>query len=184
MTTLTTTAPTTLAQAFERAIHGAAERAAQRAAGVVMRTDRMPPIDVSPARVVFRADEHPTIEDRAPERIDWFSPGTTLALADIGTERLRQEEKYPGTTCAALDMTPTDKLTILVAEVGEAAEEAKMLRWPRTIPARIGGHALGRDAEIRARLRNELVQVGAICTAWIEALDSEIEADASRQVVS
>lgn len=175
----TTLAPTvTLAQAFDRAIHGAADRAAQRVAGIVTRTDRMPPIDQSPAHVVFRADEHPTstsVDDRAPERIDWFASGTMLALADFGTERLRQEEKYPGTTCAALDMTPTDKLAILVAEVGEVSEEAKMLRWPRTIPARLGGHALGREVEVRARLRAELVQVGAICTAWIEALD--VEAD-------
>ena len=59
MTTIAAHPPTTLAQAFERAIHGASDRAAQRAAGIVMRTDIMPPIEHSPARVVFRADEHP-----------------------------------------------------------------------------------------------------------------------------
>ena len=119
-----------------------------------------------------------TVEDRAPERIDWFAPGAMLALMDIGTERLAQEEKYPGTTCAALDMTPTDKATILMAEVGEVCEEAKMLRWPRTIPARLGGHALGREVEIARRLRRELVQVAAIAVAWIEAVDRQLDATA------
>lgn len=95
--------------------------------------------------------------------------GMLLAIHD---ERDRQEANYPGTTCASPHLTETDRVAILVAEVGEVTEEAKLLRWPNN-RCRKGGIDRG-DAHYRERLRAELVQVGAIVLAWMEQI-SEME---------
>lgn len=102
-----------------------------------------------------------------------LAPATILS--DIWEERQRQERKYPGTTAASPDHSPTDCTTLLLAELGEVSEEAKMLRWPWTRKARTGEDLT--DSQIRQRLRKELLQVGAIAVAWIERLDAE-EAEA------
>lgn len=81
---------------------------------------------------------------------------TDVVLCDIGDERERQEElkaagRFPH-TCAD-DVPDSDKLVILVEEVGEVARAIQ-----------------SRD---RANLREELVQVAAVACAWVEALDKE-----------
>ncbi len=91
-------------------------------------------------------------------------------VEEVVAERLMQELKYPGTTCASPDHSDTDRTTILLAEVGEVSEEAKMLRWPWTREPRTG-EALT-DAQVRRRLRKELLQVGAIAVAWIQHIDA------------
>lgn len=155
MTTLTTNPPVTLAQAFERAIHGATDRATRRAVGIVTRTDRMPPIDASPARVVFRADERPT--DAAPA----IPLRRLAALLAVDAERDRQDDAYP------LDeggFDPSVRLAVLTEEIGEVARVECGTAW-----GAIGGtHA-------RERLREELVQVAAVAVRWIETLDAEAE---------
>lgn len=98
--------------------------------------------------------------------------GILLAIHD---ERDKQEARYPGTTCASDDLTPTDKATILLAEVGEVSEEAKMLRWPHTRAAR--GHLHLNDYGVRQRLRKELLQVAAITVAWIEWVGAQDDAE-------
>lgn len=155
MTTIAAHPPTTFAQAFERAIHGARDRAAQRAAGIVMRTDIMPPIDESPARVVFRADEHPAFAAPA------IPLGRLAALLAVDAERDRQDEAYP------LDEGGFDagvRLAVLTEEVGEVARVQCGMAW-----GAIGG------SHARGRLREELVQVAAVAVRWIESLDVEAE---------
>lgn len=74
---------------------------------------------------------------------------------EISDERDRQEElKASGRfaeTCADASMAPALKLAVLTEEVGEVA---------RCIC----------DGDSNARLREELVQVAAVATAWLESL--------------
>lgn len=104
-------------------------------------------------------------------------------LFEIADERAAQERKYPGTTCASPDLTPTDKATILQCEAAEAGEEAKMLRWPWTRQARTGVDLT--DAQVRARLRKELLQTCAVAVAWIEWVDAQdaLEPEPDRESV-
>lgn len=94
--------------------------------------------------------------------------GILLAIHD---ERDKQERKYPGTTCASDALTPTDKSTILSCEAAEVGEEAKMLRWDWTRKARTGEDLT--DAQVRVRLRKELLQTCAVAIAWIEWVDAQ-----------
>jgi NTP pyrophosphatase (non-canonical NTP hydrolase) len=76
-------------------------------------------------------------------------------------EQLRREGKFSHTAASPDDARFSDgwRLAALMEEVGEAAEAAL---------ERAGfiGKPKGTD------LRKELVQVAAICVAWIEALDA------------
>lgn len=81
-----------------------------------------------------------------------------LALALVGAERARQNELWPGQTCA--DSIPhAAKLAILAEEFGEVSHELT--------------EALNRgdiEAPDLDALRDELVQVAAVAVAWIESL--------------
>ncbi len=114
-------------------------------------------------------DPRPHFRQRDPDA------STLGRLLTIHDERNKQEVKYPGTTCATLDMSWTDRMSILGAEYGEAIEEAKMLRWPGTRKRRTGLSLS--DRQVRARLRHELVQVGAIVLACMERIDADDEAE-------
>lgn len=86
--------------------------------------------------------------------------------AEIENTRVKAALKYPGTTLADDVHSETERAALVLAELGEATEEAKMLRYPWTRTARLGREA--EDGEIRARLRVELAQVAAMCVAWLE----------------
>ena len=86
------------------------------------------------------------------------------ALDAIARERQRQEVlkragrfKY---TCADPEMTLAEKLTVLVEEMGEVAR------------AILEDGGLANDRH-HVKLREELVQVGAVATAWLESLEGD-----------
>jgi NTP pyrophosphatase (non-canonical NTP hydrolase) len=61
-------------------------------------------------------------------------------------------------------LTPSQRLSILVEEIGEIAEAVK----------RVEGHKPGlvwTEEETRARLEEELLQVGAIAADWLLCID-------------
>jgi NTP pyrophosphatase (non-canonical NTP hydrolase) len=97
-------------------------------------------------------------------------------LSDIYKERIRQEDlKELGKftfTCADLECTQPERLSVLTEEVGEVAREvtegiirARMRLKPTSD---FGTDECDVDKE---KLRKELVQVAAVCVAWCEALD-------------
>ena len=77
--------------------------------------------------------------------------GTSCVLADVRTERERQDEKW-----GEQNHDPFVYLTVLMEEVGEAAKDALQTRY--------GGSDL-------TKLRTELVQCAAVAVAAIECLD-------------
>jgi|SRR5579859_6031151 len=74
-------------------------------------------------------------------------------------EKLREAGKFTY-TCASVEMTDLERYTVLGEEVGEIGHELN------------GGIGVGKWPN-RDRLRKELVEVAAVCVAWIEALDRE-----------
>lgn len=83
-------------------------------------------------------------------------------LADISTERNRQEAlKLNGRfrfTCADLEMSDAECCLVLMEEVGEVSR------------AILEQMTLANDRH-HGELRKELIQVAAVCVAWVEALD-------------
>lgn len=65
-------------------------------------------------------------------------------------------------------MTDHEKLSVLIEEVGEVAREILTMQGRR--------HARDAAGTVEA-LRAELVQVAAVCVAWIEALDTGASGD-------
>lgn len=85
-------------------------------------------------------------------------------LGEIGNERLRQEKlKHEGRfkyTCADKEITHLENLAVLTEEFGEAAHD---------VNEAIGGHT---QLDVKA-LRTELIQIAAVCAAWVEKIDNE-----------
>jgi hypothetical protein len=87
-------------------------------------------------------------------------------LLEVGHERLRQEERceaklaegFNWHSCASSMLTDSEKLGVLVEEVGEVAKETCDMR------------AEGDSPQARLRLRTELIQVAAVAVAWAESL--------------
>jgi NTP pyrophosphatase (non-canonical NTP hydrolase) len=83
-------------------------------------------------------------------------------LEAIYMERERQEKlKAEGRfafTCADSEMSNPERLTVLGEEFGEVCHEVNE------------GIGEGRKVD-KTKLRKELVQVAAVCMAWIEAID-------------
>ncbi len=73
---------------------------------------------------------------------------------DMHRERIRAHEKHApkGKSCEQMDWTDRDWLPVLTEEVSEVARALN-------------------DREPSTRLREELVQVGAMAAAWINAID-------------
>jgi NTP pyrophosphatase (non-canonical NTP hydrolase) len=101
-------------------------------------------------------------------------------LRDVGLERVRQEDlRQSGKflwTCAT-DGVPLDrKMSVLSEEVGEVAKEVvdvgiardKYEREKMAFPRH-------REVALLLRIRKELVQVAAVCVAWIEAIDRDLD---------
>jgi NTP pyrophosphatase (non-canonical NTP hydrolase) len=94
---------------------------------------------------------------------------TGRVVNSVIRERWRQEEKcaakrdegHDWLTCADPRNTDGTRLTILLEEVGEVAQELNDARGE------------GRPIHL-GRLRNELVQVAAVAVAWCEAIDVDI----------
>lgn len=74
-------------------------------------------------------------------------------FSEINAERERQNAKY------GFPQPLEQYLSILGAEFGEVAHECK---WPGS-----------------PNLRNELLQVAAVCVQWVEALDAAADEEAS-----
>ena len=97
----------------------------------------------------------------------------SLKLADprrrIHLERNRQERLFKKGdhlfTCASPVADPLRKLRVLVEEVGEVAQCIDMIEFFST-PYQ-GAFSKG----WRRHLINELVQVAAVCVAWLESLE-------------
>lgn len=86
------------------------------------------------------------------------------AVEAVYHERGRQEDlksqgKFPY-TCADPELTHPERLTILGEEFGEVCHEVN--------------EAIGDKPIDMAKLRKELVQVAAVCVAWVERLDKDI----------
>jgi len=87
-------------------------------------------------------------------------PTTREALGMVALERARQERlkadgKFPA-TCADAWMTPSEKLAVLVEEVGEVARHLCDAHQPNNLNTQ--------------GLRDELTQVAAVAVAWLESL--------------
>ena len=84
-------------------------------------------------------------------------------LAAIRLERTRQEYlKGQGKfshTCADPQMSNAERFLVLAEEFGEVGHELNE------------GIGEGRSVNV-VKLRNELVQVAAVCVAWCEAIDA------------
>jgi hypothetical protein len=103
-----------------------------------------------------------------------------LVMEAIGQERVRQEELRENGkflwTCASTNIIHTSKLAVLAEEFGETAKEvvdygisiekytAASMQFPKH-----------RSLYFLKRIREELIQVAAVCVAWCEAIDKEIE---------
>lgn len=99
---------------------------------------------------------------------------------DIYKERDRQEIlKRDGKflwTCADFNVAHNAKLAVLAEEFGETAKEVvdygisidKYMKEKLSFP-------LHRRLYFLKRIREELIQVAAVCVAWCEAIDKEIE---------
>lgn len=96
-------------------------------------------------------------------------------LTEIAAERYRQEElreqgkfRY---TCASAEMDNTERLAVLAEEFGEVALAVCELMHAKHEECRMP--ATVRDqrdvSATRANLREELVQVAAVCLAWLES---------------
>lgn len=91
---------------------------------------------------------------------------TFSVLREIMEERIRQDGlkaegrfKY---TCADIEMTNLQRLTVLLEEVGEAARAALEM------------HNLSNDVHgLRHGLRKEMIQVAAVAVAFVEGLDED-----------
>jgi NTP pyrophosphatase (non-canonical NTP hydrolase) len=103
-------------------------------------------------------------------------------LRDVGLERVRQEDlRRSGKflwTCAAEGVPLDRKMSVLSEEVGEVAKEVvdvgiardrdKYEKEEMAFPRH-------REVAFLLRIRKELVQVAAVCVAWIEAIDRDLD---------
>lgn len=82
--------------------------------------------------------------------------------AEVHIERMRAHAKHGANSIEQAGRTDPRWLAVIVEEVGEAAAEWNEYR--RT------AHSDEDGAEIRARLRAELIQVAAMAGSWADAL--------------
>lgn len=105
------------------------------------------------------------------------------ALHDVREERFRQEAlRRSGKflwTCCDITRSNEEKLAVLAEEFGEISKEVvegiiKAGKLALTFPRSDAGQlASTLAAEVDELLRKELVQVAAVCVAWIEAIDGK-----------
>jgi hypothetical protein len=102
-------------------------------------------------------------------------------LLEVNAERQRQEQlKESGKflfSCADKGLSETEKFVILSEEMGEVSSEvselvinlSKIMKFASDKPIAIENAV----KEYRASVRKELIQVAAVCVAWVEALSSD-----------
>lgn len=96
-------------------------------------------------------------------------------LDEIFDERKRQETlKAEGKflwTCSDKSRSNAEKLAVLLEEVGEAAKEVveEIIQIDKAAAVFPSSSMNIRDTKVD--LRKELIQVAAVCVAWLEALD-------------
>jgi len=87
-------------------------------------------------------------------------------FAAIARERVRQREllRAGKITFDVASTIPDDnrKLRVLVEEVGEVAQEIDDLEYAK--------HSAVKKA-VTARLKTEIIQVAAVCVAWLESME-------------
>lgn len=93
-------------------------------------------------------------------------------IEEVYKERGRQEDlrkagKFAW-TCADPTQSNARKLAVLAEEFGEVAREVteEIISGDKKDPD-------GRIPILKQNIRKELIQVAAVCVAWVEALDSE-----------
>jgi hypothetical protein len=95
------------------------------------------------------------------------TPAMMDVFALIAAERTRQRELFAANKITFDVAAPLPdvnrKLRVVVEEIGEVAQEIDHLEQlkPNSKAA----------AAVRARLRTELVQVAAVCVAWLESFE-------------
>lgn len=109
-------------------------------------------------------------------------------LFDIQKERERQEilliqGKFPW-SCANLEVGDRAKLSVLAEEFGEAAKEAAQIGeirdqytivYGKDCPAGFPPDVQNSINAKKKLLREELIQIAAVCVAWCEALDVQLD---------
>lgn len=102
---------------------------------------------------------------------------TTKVLHEVLVERRRQDQLVAegkfAWNCGDATVPWAEKLAVLMEEVGEAANE--VVEWIITRDKYAADPVLlkmppHREKYFRDRLRTELIQVAAVCTAWAESL--------------
>ena len=104
------------------------------------------------------------------------------SLMAVVRERLRQDElvragKFSW-NCAFDGPTYSEKLAVLMEEVGEVAREVTehiITRDKYAADEKLRVMPEHREEHFRERLKKELVQVAAVCVAWIEAIDRDLD---------
>lgn len=81
-------------------------------------------------------------------------------ILDVLTERERQKHLFPGASVSD-DIGDLTRLMVLTEESGEVAKAVRLTLYPRATPP---------------NLREELVQVAAVCVGWLEWLDAAAQA--------
>lgn len=96
---------------------------------------------------------------------DEFTASTEAVLSDVAAERRRQERLRDEGKFVRMELTPLQRLPILLEEVGEVAKalvELGLTDEPATRPEDV----------VMDELREELIQVAACAVAWVEELDA------------
>lgn len=102
------------------------------------------------------------------------------SLMAVVRERLRQDElvragKFSW-NCAFDGPTYSEKLAVLMEEVGEVAREVTehiITRDKYAADEKLRVMPEHREEHFRERLKKELVQVAAVCVAWVEHLSGQ-----------
>lgn len=104
--------------------------------------------------------------------IIWPDGPSGKVVKEVYKERERQEDlrkagKFAW-TCADPTQSNARKLAVLAEEFGEVAREVteEIISGDKKDPD-------GRIPILKQNIRKELIQVAAVCVAWVEALDSE-----------
>ncbi len=104
------------------------------------------------------------------------------ALRDVGVERYVQEQlKAVGElryVCSDRQMSDTERLAVLMVEVGEVATEVLKVcgeKYDRRMTLSNSGHVDSEKAErqIRLAMRAKLAEVAAVAVAWMESIKVE-----------
>ena len=108
---------------------------------------------------------------------------TETALDAVSAERTRQHSllaqgKFPDYWKEGV--SDWERLTVLAEEFGEVSKEVcdemhcAIRDWPGESPEMIATHKARVMKRLKGLIREELVQVAAVCVAWIESLDLEL----------